>query len=138
MLKNSGELIGIDTNVVLRAFMQDDPVQSPLAAKLLGSLSPSAPGFITHATLIEMYWVMRRKFQVPKDQCLAVFRKLTELPVIEFEDTEGVIRAVALAEEGSDFPDALIHTTMEQFMIDRVMTFDKAAADRLNWQVLSA
>ncbi|QIK63484.1 type II toxin-antitoxin system VapC family toxin [Leucobacter viscericola] len=138
MAKRSGELTGIDTNVLLRALLQDDPVQSPVATKLLSSLTPSAPGFIAHATLIEMHWVMTRTFNTPKNQCLAVLRKLTELAMIEFEDAEGIIRAVALAEEGADFPDALIHTTMEQFMIERVVTFDKNAAKRLEWEVLRA
>jgi predicted nucleic-acid-binding protein len=38
-------MIGLDTNVILRYIMQDDPKQSPKAAHHIESLSNDAPGY---------------------------------------------------------------------------------------------
>lgn len=126
----------LDTNILLRAFLDDDPGQSATARDLLNSLTRNRPGFITFVTLVEMYWVMGMKQQIPKSRCLAVLRKLASIPELEFEDGEGFVQALALADEGADFPDALIHVTAQQFMATETVTFDRKAARRLGWRLL--
>ncbi|QTV80283.1 PIN domain-containing protein [Microbacterium sp. NIBRBAC000506063] len=108
MIGLGSELIGIDTNVVLRAILEDDPVQSPPAAALFRSLSPERLGFITLVTLAEVYWVLSRSVQLPRDECLAIISALVYTETLEFDDGEGVVRALSFAEEGADFADALI------------------------------
>lgn len=130
--------ICLDTNILLRAFFDDDPVQSALARDLLSSLSPERPGFITFITLTEMYWVMGSAHRIPKSTCLEVMRRLASISVLEFEDGEGFVQAITLAEEGADFADALIHVTAQQLMADEVVTFDRKAASRLGWRLLGA
>ncbi|MFT4259874.1 hypothetical protein [Microbacterium sp.] len=48
------------------------------------------------------------------------------------------MRALAFAEEGADFADALINSTMEQFGAAETVTFDKSASERLGWRLLGA
>lgn len=129
-------LVYLDTNVLLRAFFDDDPIQSALARDLLSSLSPERLGFITFVTLTEMYWVMGSAHRIPKSKCLEVMRRLASIPVLEFEDGEGFVQAITLAEEGADFADALIHVTAQQFLADEVVTFDRKAAARFGWRLL--
>lgn len=131
-------MICLDTNILLRAFLDDDPVQSAAARNLLSSLTRERPGFITFVTLTEMYWVMGMRQQIPKSRCLAVLRRLASIPELEFEDGEGFVQALALAEEGADFPDALIHVTAQQFTAAETVTFDRKAARRLGWRLLDA
>lgn len=131
-------VIGLDTNVVLRAVLVDDPVQSPLATSFFRSLTPDSPGFITQVTLAEVYWVLSRSVRLPRRQCLAVIRSLVHTEVLEFDDGEGIVRALALADEGADFADALIEGTMELFGATETVTFDRHAAGRLGWRVLDA
>ena len=40
-------MIGLDTNVIVRYIMQDDPKQSPKATKVVESLTPQKPGFVS-------------------------------------------------------------------------------------------
>lgn len=48
-------MIGLDTNVLVRYFVQDDEVQSALASKLIAeSVSVSNPGYITLISLVEV------------------------------------------------------------------------------------
>ncbi len=132
----SVRLVGIDTNVVLRAVLDDDPNQSPLAQDLFRSLTPERRGLLTQVTLAETYWVLERAVGMPRSTCLAVIRRLVETEVLEFDDGEGVVRALALAEEGADFADALIQGAMELFGAGETVTFDRRAAERLGWRML--
>lgn len=129
-------LTGIDTNVLLRALLQDDPAHSPIAERAFARLSPDAPGFITQVTLAETYWVLSRSLKLSRRECVAIMRRLFESEALEFDDGEGVGRAIALAEEGADFGDALIQGAMELFGVDRTVTFDRRAAERLGWEYL--
>ena len=40
-------MIGLDTNVLARYIMQDDPKQSIMATQLIESLDVDGPGFVT-------------------------------------------------------------------------------------------
>lgn len=129
-------LTGLDTNVLLRALLQDDASQSPIVAREMHHLTTEHRGFITSVTLAEVHWVLSRSMKMPRRNCLAVMRQIIESEEFEFDDNEGVAQALTLAEEGADFADALIQTAMEQFGVDRVITFDRKAADRLGWTLL--
>ena len=51
-------MIGLDTNVLVRYVMQDDPRQSPRATQLLEALQPDEPGFVPLVALVELVWVL--------------------------------------------------------------------------------
>lgn len=138
MTESRSRLTGIDTNVLLRVLLQDDPVQGPIAARVFRGLTPHSPGFVTQVTLAETYWVLARAKRLPRATCLAVIRRLVETESLEFDDGEGVVRALSLAEAGAGFTDALIQGAMELFGVDETVTFDRAAAERLGWTLLDA
>lgn len=129
-------LIGIDTNVILRYLLRDNEEQYSAASTVLESCTVDAPGFLTSVSLAEMYWVMRRGYKLPREVCLDMVRRLLRVEVLEFDDGEGIVQAVELAEDGVDFADALIHTTFQQFGVTEAVTFDRGAARRLGWRLL--
>lgn len=47
-------MIGLDTNVVVRYIVQDDPAQSRVASRLIESLTPEAAGLVSIVTLAEI------------------------------------------------------------------------------------
>jgi len=130
-------VVGIDTNVLVRFVVRDDAAQYEAAAAVFARLTPEEPGFITHVTLAELTWTLARTYKMSRAARLSVIRALVESDSVEFEDGEGVVRALTLAEEGADFADALIASSMELFGVDDVVTFDQAAAQRLGWRLLS-
>lgn len=138
MIGLDAQLTGVDTNVLLRYLMKDDPAQYAVAGEFLESLTPESPGFITQVTLVEIYWVLSRAKRMPRETCLAVIRALVENEALEFDDAESVVRALTLAEEGADFADALIEGTMELFGAAETVTFDRSVANRLGWRLLTA
>lgn len=137
-LAGTHDLTGIDTNVLLRALVEDDPVQTPLAQDFLRGLNSTSAGFIAHITLVELSWTLRRTYRMTDTEVLAIIRSLIETESLEFEDGESVVRALALAEEGADFADALIQASGELFGTTGTVTFDRHAAARLGWRDLAA
>ncbi|AYF97785.1 PIN domain-containing protein [Protaetiibacter intestinalis] len=129
-------MIGVDTNVILRHVLRDDAVQTPLATAFLGTLTRARPGFITHVVLAEVDWVLKRGYRVSREARLAVIRGLVETRELEFEDGESVVRALALADDGADFADALIAASGELFGVTDTVTFDRRASKKLGWRLV--
>jgi predicted nucleic-acid-binding protein len=129
-------LIGIDTNVILRAVLRDDDEQSRQADEFFHGLTPNRRGFITQVSLAEVYWVLSNTVRLPRDECLGVIRRLVQTEVLEFDDGESVVAALAVAEQGADFADALINASMRMFGTTENVTFDRGASRRLGWQLL--
>lgn len=135
-LPGAGGMVGLDTNILLRAFVANGDPQEENAKALIRGLSKEHPGFIAQATLVEFFWTLRRGYRFSKSECLSIIDRLVRSPSIEFDDGEGVVRALMLAEGGADFPDALIHTTFEQFQCGEAATFDRKAAVSFGWRLV--
>jgi predicted nucleic acid-binding protein len=55
-------MIGLDTNIILRYLLQDDPKQSRQANQIIDrQLSAQNPGFISLVTVLEIVWVLRNQ-----------------------------------------------------------------------------
>ncbi|MEI3844678.1 MULTISPECIES: PIN domain-containing protein [unclassified Microbacterium] len=131
-------LVGLDTNVIVRYLVRDDEQQFEAAAEVIESLTAERPGFVTTVTLAELYWVLRRAYRIPRSDCLTAIRRLVEIEVFEFEDGEGVVRALDLAGDGADLADALIQTTFQQFGAIEAVTFDRGAAQSMGWRLIGS
>jgi predicted nucleic-acid-binding protein len=53
-------VIALDTNVLVRFLVQDDPSQAHLAGEIIDQLTEEAPGFVSREVLIELVWVLER------------------------------------------------------------------------------
>ena len=126
-------MIAIDTNVLLRYLLEDDPVQSAKAAKLIGG---SRTVLVTDVVLVETIWTLAgRKYQLDKPELVNVIKALFQEPNIRFED--GQATWVALDQyrksNGADFADALIVNKAKLIAselgetFEGSYTFDKAA-----------
>lgn len=130
-------MIGLDSNVLLRHLVQDDPEQARLAGAVLGELSSDTPGFVSVVALAEVAWVLRQGYRLPKSVVLDHLENLLSSRELEFEDAETVWTAVMQARVGADFADALIADTAHLWGCDEVVTFDRRAADSLGMRLLS-
>ncbi|MDE2906398.1 MAG: PIN domain-containing protein, partial [Acidobacteriota bacterium] len=53
-------MIALDTNVLVRYLVDDDPEQAETARALLASVTPTRPGFVCREVMVELVWVLRR------------------------------------------------------------------------------
>jgi predicted nucleic-acid-binding protein len=130
-------VIGIDTNVLVRALAEDDPKQAPAAQDLLRGLSEDAPGFVGLTVIVELYWVLTRKLKLPAELVHSTFDGLMASTTLEIEDGESVGEALEQARRGADFADALINATARLYGVTETVTFDRDAARRFAWRLLA-
>lgn len=122
-------MIGLDTNILLRATLNDDPIQSPSAQALLQSFGEQRRGFVNLQVMMEFFWVLRSRYGLPHERLAGIMRKLLEVEHLEFEALETIGKAVAIYEGRiADFPDAVIAMRNRELGADRTFTFDRNAA----------
>lgn len=125
-------MIGIDTNILLRSMLNDDPVQSPAARRLLQSLDESRRGFVNIPVMLEFFWVLRSRYKLPRTRLVGALRGLLEVKHLEFEAFETVGKALVIYERlAADFSDAVIAMRNRELGADKTLTFDKGAAGRI-------
>jgi predicted nucleic-acid-binding protein len=122
-------MIGLDTNVLLRFFLQDDLDQSARAAALMSSFSLREPGFISAVTLAESVWVLESFYHKPKQEVAFFVRGLLESQQLVVENHDAVAQALRRFEGSkADFADCLIERLCGSAGCTRTMTFDLNAS----------
>ncbi len=102
-------MIGLDTNVIVRYIMQDDPKQSPKATQLIESLSNEAPGYITMVSVVELYWVLTSCYGLSDTQVTQALEAILRSKQLLVERADQVMRALRVFAVGkADFADFLI------------------------------
>ena len=62
-------MIGLDTHVIVRYLVQDEPEQSAAASKVIDALTENEPGFLSLITVVELYWVLRQAYKISTESC---------------------------------------------------------------------
>ncbi len=103
-------MIGLDTNVIVRYLVQDDPGQAAAASHVFEDLlSSENRGFVAAVALCEVVWVLKRGYKVRKPALCRVLRGLLAAEELEIEHRDLVTKAVARFEAGkADFSDYLV------------------------------
>jgi len=122
-------MIGLDTNVLVRYIMQDDPRQSAKATRLIESLEADRPGFIGMVSIVELYWVLTSCYDLTNDQVRQALDLLLRTRQFVVERADQVLRALKVFEAGkADFADCLIERTASSAGCEKMFTFDADAA----------
>jgi predicted nucleic-acid-binding protein len=120
---------GLDTNVLVRYVMQDDPRQSPRATRLVESLSREEPGFVPVVALVELVWVLSGNYGLDRAQVSTVLATLLRSNELVLDRAELVAQALRrYSTGGADFADALIERLATAAGCSTTMTFDTGAA----------
>ena len=122
-------MIGLDTNVLLRYILSDDPIDSPKARAVFRSLTRQEPGWIGIGTVFEMVWVL---FQVKKMGREPVSKALTELLLLDtiiFEqDSIFASALLRFRTTKADLADCMIAASAKAAGCSKTLTFDRIAA----------
>lgn len=122
-------MIGLDTNVLVRYVMQDDPRQSRKATALVESLSSEAPGFIPLVALVELVWVLSSSYRLSRAQVAETIELLLRSKELVVDRADLVLQAQRRYASGrADFADCLIERIAHDQGCTATMTFDAAAA----------
>ena len=120
-------MIGIDTNVLLRLWLNDESAQNKRIDALLAEHG-STPGslLVSDVVLAEAVWTLRSAFDQDKSGQLKALRSLLHETAFAFEDREAVVHAAEMFERGScGFSDCLIVAKHARQGCDFTATFDR-------------
>ncbi|MBK7050434.1 MAG: type II toxin-antitoxin system VapC family toxin [Rhodoferax sp.] len=122
-------MIGLDTNVLVRYIMQDDPKQSAKASKLIESLDGNNQGYITMVSVVELYWVLTSSYELSGQQVGQALEAILRTKQFLVERADQVMRALRVFGEGrADFADCLIERSAAGAGCNQTMTFDVGAS----------
>lgn len=126
--------IAVDTNVLVRAVMRDDPKQARAAARVLAEAELIA---VALPCLCEFVWVLRRVYGLPVADVASAIRALLAVSNVEV-NRPAVEAGLALLEAGGDFSDGVIAFEGNWLGGETFISFDKEAVALLTAQGRSA
>jgi predicted nucleic-acid-binding protein len=131
-------MIGLDTNVVLRYLLQDDPEQARQANEIFdGLLSELKPGFLSLACVLEIVWVLRSLMRQDPSQIAAHLERLLAADSLAVHNEQQVFEAAfALKRRTGEFEDALIGALDAWAGCEKTLTFDRRAGRLPGFEVI--
>ena len=130
-------MIGLDTNVVVRYCAHDDPQQTSIARKLMGSLSSEARGFLSLVVLVELVWVLQGSYRFAKDEIVNALDTLLRSKELMVERADVVWQALRMFRVGrAEFADCLIERCAHEARCEHTGTFDRGAASTAGMKLL--
>jgi predicted nucleic-acid-binding protein len=126
--------VAVDTNVLVRAVVRDDPVQASIAAKVLTDAKLIA---VALPCLCEFVWVLRRVYEFQASDVATALRALLAAANVEV-NRPAVEAGLAVLEAGGDFADGVIAYEGNWLGGETFVSFDKKAIALLTAQGHSA
>lgn len=121
---------GIDTNVLVRWLVDDDPRQNA-RVKILFEFARSRTQllFVPSTVMLETEWVLRACYRFDKTAVLQAFNALLETQELEFQSEAALERAMHLYREGSaEFAECFHAGLCSEADRAPLLTFDRKAA----------
>ena len=114
----------LDTNVLVRALVQDDAAQGRRAQDCLGA----QPVYVPVTVILELEWVLRSRYGFSPKAIADAMEKLAILENAVIGEQAAVVAAARKLHQGWDFADALHHALAAG--CDDFATFDTNLARR--------
>ena len=126
--------VTVDTNVLVRAVVRDDPAQASVAAKVLTDANLIA---VALPCLCEFVWVLRRVYDFQPSDAATAIRALIAAANVEV-NRPAVEAGLSALEAGGDFADGVIAYEGNWLGGKAFVSFDKKAVALLTAQGQSA
>jgi predicted nucleic-acid-binding protein len=117
----------VDTNVLLRAALEDDPGQSPKAKRLL---EESEQVIVSRHALCEFVWVLSRSYKLPRAEIATAISKLLNSRNVIADDA-AMNAGFRAMEAGADFADGVIDFEGRWLGGEMFVSFDKKAVEAI-------
>ena len=115
-----------DTNVLVRAILNDDAQQSPIAQKLL---TEAESVMLTTPALCEFCWVLGSVYKQSRSDIAATLRALVTADNVVF-DGAALDAGLAHLDANGDYADGVIAFEGRRMGSDRFVSFDRGAVRR--------
>lgn len=123
-------MIGLDTNVLVRYIVRDDPGQTAAATRLIeGRCTPEDPGRVSLIVICELVWVLQRAYGYSRETVSRVLETLLTSNELQVESADLVWLSLRKYRKGAaDVADHLIGAINALHGAAPTFTFDQRAA----------
>ena len=123
-------MLGLDTNVILRLLLADDPSQKRRASKAIARARAAGTQIVLGlGVVLELERVLRSSAKMDKAQVLGIFRLLLESNDVQIENEKVLEQAVHTYQNASaDFAECLFLAQYQRMGCHTMLTFDTKAA----------
>jgi predicted nucleic-acid-binding protein len=131
-------MIGLDTNILIRFIVQDDPEQSSRANAFIEAyITLDTPGYINPIVLCETVWVLKRAYNYDKMVIMQVLRQILNTRELVVEQSDAARQALEAYSAGeADFSDYYLGAMNRMAGCQRTVTFDRAAGQHPDFDLL--
>jgi predicted nucleic-acid-binding protein len=125
-------MIGVDTNVLLRLYVADNPVQHQAAVSFFQTRTDADPAYVRLIVLVEFVWSLRKTYGYSNEAIMTLVTLLLDARDMLLEHGDIVVGAVAEVERRRvGLADALIALANKADGCSATVTFDRSAARRI-------
>ncbi len=96
-------MTSLDTNILVRLIVRDDPAQAARAADLIRT----EPCWVPTTVILETEWVLRAVYGYEGGQTAEAFDRLASMHNVHLQDSTSITAAIEWHRAGLDFADAL-------------------------------
>lgn len=114
-------MLSVDTNVLARYLLGDDPLQKPIAERVIAD-----GAYVSLTVLLETHWLLHSRYRLAAHQIIEAIGVLRENANIQIEADEWLDWMLDRLGYGADFAD-LVHLVASQNQ-SAFATFDQAMA----------
>lgn len=123
-------MIGLDTNVLLRLFVEDDARQSERARRHVGAATAYEPCLINSVVIAEFAWALAKKMKRNRTEVARLIEEVLSADDLLLPDRRAVGRALGAYRAGkADFSDYLLAEINLELGCASTATFDREALD---------
>lgn len=119
-------MLAIDTNLIVRNPVGDDPGQAARARRQIDNNDI----FVCTTVLLETGWVLRSVYGFSAAQCAKALSDFAGLPRVSLEDATAAAKALGWTRQGMDFTDGLHLAKAEG--CEAFISFDQDFAKAVN------
>lgn len=113
----------VDTNVLARYVLADDPKQTPIARRVIAE-----GAYVTLTVALETSWLLGSRAALDRPRIIKVFESLLETDSIHFEGEDHLHWALERYRRGADLAD-MVHLIASR-RTDGFVTFEKSMAKK--------
>ena len=122
-------MIALDTNVILRFLVGDDPEQARIARDFMSKLEKHRRGFICREVVLELAWVLERSYKVERSRIADALERLIAAEEIVVETADDIASSIASWRAGgAGLGDWMISVAAWRAGAHAIVTFDGKAA----------
>lgn len=127
-------MIGIDTNVLVRIFIEDNTIQTHKALKLIKGQKNV---FVSAIVFCETVWVLESRYHFNKKQLIEIIERILKIHELQIEYNDAMWLAFhEYQHTRADFADCVISSIAKLYGCESVATFDKNAAKSKNFKLI--